>query len=104
MSHQRVVAIAAGVFLAILGAGYSGASTSVLSGSRSQAANLADSSAGIDLSQLGSSKGPTLPKVPFGNRPCQSLSASDQMSLGFSSTPGKPDRAPGTLPFDNLCF
>lgn len=47
----------------------------------------------------------SLPKVPFGNQPCQSLSAGDRQSLGLSTTqPGKADRAPAKLPFDNLCF
>jgi hypothetical protein len=50
-------------------------------------------------------KEPTRPKVPFGNQPCQSLSVADLQSLKMSSSPpGKPDRAPATLPFDNLCF
>jgi hypothetical protein len=54
--------------------------------------------------------GPTPPKVPFGNRPCQSLSQIEQkqieqQALGYSEpVPGKPDRAPATLPFDNVCF
>ena len=50
-------------------------------------------------------KGPTLPMVPFGNQPCQSLSAADLENLKLpSAAPGKSDRAPATLPFDNLCF
>jgi hypothetical protein len=48
---------------------------------------------------------PVLPKVPFGNQPCQTLSAGDRQNLGLSTTTlGKADRAPATLPFDNLCF
>src|ERR1700722_13303400 len=44
-------------------------------------------------------KGPTLPMVPFGNQPCQSLSAADLQSLKLpSAVPGKSDRAPATLP------
>jgi hypothetical protein len=47
---------------------------------------------------------PTYPKVPFGNKPCQSLSANEERSLGLAAdTLGKPDRAPGNLPFDNIC-
>lgn len=53
---------------------------------------------------------PTPPKVPFGNAPCKSLSLDEQKqveqkSLGYARpVPGKPDRAPATLPFDNVCF
>ena len=44
------------------------------------------------------------PKVPFGNKPCQSLSANEERSLGLAAdTMGKLDRAPANLPFDNIC-
>lgn len=44
-------------------------------------------------------------KVPFGNKPCQSLSSADQATLGMNAKVApKPDRAPATLPMDNLCF
>ncbi len=47
---------------------------------------------------------PTLPKVPFGNQPCQSLSSADQAALKMTGpVVAKPDRAPATLPFDNMC-
>jgi hypothetical protein len=47
----------------------------------------------------------TLPKVPFGNAPCQTLSADDQKALGATQPgAGKPDRAPAGLPFDNVCM
>ena len=48
---------------------------------------------------------PANPKVPFGNKPCESLNAEELRSIGASTTaPIRPDRAPATLPFDNLCF
>jgi hypothetical protein len=47
---------------------------------------------------------PSFPKVPFGNKPCQSLSANEERSLGLAAdTLGKSDRAPANLPFDNIC-
>lgn len=55
-------------------------------------------------------KSVVLAKVPFGNAPCKSLTQEEQQSLeqkalGYARpTPGKPDRAPATLPFDNVCF
>jgi hypothetical protein len=52
---------------------------------------------------LGRSKPLTVPKVPFGNLPCQSLTSADQQALGISGGPGKPDRAPAKLPIDNMC-
>jgi hypothetical protein len=58
----------------------------------------------VPLSGLGQSKGPTLPKVPFSNKPCESLSPADRASLKMPETvQGKPDRAPATLPIDNIC-
>jgi hypothetical protein len=58
----------------------------------------------VPLTGLGQSKGPILPKVPFSNKPCESLSATDRASLKMAeSVQGKPDRAPATLPFDNIC-
>jgi hypothetical protein len=50
-----------------------------------------------------------LPKVPFGNQPCRSLSQDEQKHIemqahGYASpVPGKPDRAPHGLPYDNVC-
>ena len=53
---------------------------------------------------LGAPKGPALPKVPFGNQPCQSLTAADEQSLGMENTVrAMSDRAPATLPYDNMC-
>ena len=47
---------------------------------------------------------PTQPKVPFGNKPCASLSADDETKLKFSTpVTAKPDRAPATLTVDNMC-
>lgn len=52
----------------------------------------------------------TVPKVPFGNQPCRSLSPTEQQTLeqkawGYAKpVPGKADRAPAGLPFDNVCF
>jgi hypothetical protein len=46
---------------------------------------------------------PTVPKVPFGNQPCQSLTAADGQALGMTKMVGKADRAPATLPIDNFC-
>ncbi len=47
---------------------------------------------------------PPVYKVPFGNKPCDSLSAEELRSIGASTNPpGKPDRAPANLPFDNIC-
>jgi len=45
-----------------------------------------------------------MPKVPFGNKPCESLSAADQAALKMT-TPvnAKPDRAPAKLAADNIC-
>src|SRR5215469_15234485 len=58
----------------------------------------------VPLSGLGQSKGPILPKVPFSNKPCESLSAADRATLKMAGTvQDKPDRAPATLPFDNIC-
>ena len=51
-----------------------------------------------------------LPKVPFAHQPCQSLSQDEQKRIEMQAqgyaTPvqGKPDRAPGNLPFDNVCI
>lgn len=51
-----------------------------------------------------------LPKVPFAHQPCQSLSQDEQkqiemQALGYATpVAGKPDRAPATLPFDNVCI
>ena len=45
-----------------------------------------------------------LPKVPFGNHPCQSLSQDEQKQLGFAKVvPGKPGREPDDLAYDNTC-
>lgn len=52
---------------------------------------------------LGAQK-PTAPKVPFGNHPCDSLSAAEQTELKLSTpVTAKPDRAPATLAADNMC-
>ena len=52
----------------------------------------------------GNASGDDTSKVPFGNQPCQSLSAADQKTLQFPETlTGRPDRAPATLPYDNVC-
>jgi hypothetical protein len=54
--------------------------------------------------RIGNASGDDVPKVPFGNQPCQSLSAADQATLQFPGTlTGRPDRAPATLPYDNVC-
>lgn len=53
--------------------------------------------------------GPSRPKVPFGNQPCQSLTQGEQKQIemrarGYARPVlGKPDRAPADLPFDNTC-
>ena len=63
-----------------------------------------DSSLTNALGALGKPKAPTPPKVPAGNQPCQSLSGADRSALGMpGTTVGAPDRAPATLPFDNVC-
>ncbi len=55
------------------------------------------------LNSMGNPEAPTVPKVPFGNQPCESLTASDEQALKMVSVHGKPDRAPATLPIDNMC-
>ena len=45
----------------------------------------------------------TVPKVPFGNQPCQSLTAGEGQTLGMTKIVAKADRAPATLPIDNFC-
>src|SRR5215475_5723719 len=49
-------------------------------------------------------QGLTMPKVPFNNTPCASLSAADLAAMK-TPTPmdAKPFRAPAKLPFDNVC-
>jgi hypothetical protein len=47
-------------------------------------------------SSRGTSKQPTVPKVPFNNQPCQSLTATDQQALKMAGVQAKPDRAPAT--------
>lgn len=47
-----------------------------------------------------------LPKVPFGNQPCRSLSADEQKTLGIAKPPPakpSPGREPDGLAFDNTC-
>ena len=44
-----------------------------------------------------------MPKVPFNNQPCQSLSAADLSALGFGRNKATAARAPTTLPVDNFC-
>ena len=63
--------------------------------------------ANIALAKQASSN---LPKVPFGNQPCQSLSQDEQKQIEMQAqgyampVPGKPERAPANLPFDNACI
>jgi hypothetical protein len=58
----------------------------------------------IPFSGLGQSNGPIVPKVPFSNKPCESLAPADRVSLKMPETvQGKPDRAPATLPIENVC-
>jgi len=53
---------------------------------------------------LNGQRPPALPKVPFGHRPCRSLSSGDQAAVEMAGpVVAKPDRAPATLPFDNVC-
>lgn len=54
--------------------------------------------------ERGHIRAPDVPKVPFGNQPCQALTASELKDLQMAGAHGKPDRAPATLPLDNLCF
>jgi hypothetical protein len=69
-----------------------------------QAALNADSVAADSmLAAFGKPKPPALPKVPFNNQPCLSLSQADLGSLGIGSDDSKADRAPATLPYDNYC-
>ncbi|HJU08854.1 MAG TPA: hypothetical protein VJ727_10290 [Rhodanobacteraceae bacterium] len=45
-----------------------------------------------------------MPKVPFGNRPCHSLSQNEQKSLGFNlPLKATASRTPDELPYDNTC-
>jgi hypothetical protein len=47
---------------------------------------------------------PGLPRVPFGNQPCQSLSQTEQQHLGLGEpVPGKPGHSPDDLSYDNDC-
>lgn len=47
---------------------------------------------------------PTVPKVPFGNKPCESITSGDAQGLGMpAKMSAKADRAPATLPIDNFC-
>src|SRR4051794_5634126 len=63
-----------------------------------------DSAIGPALGTLGQPKDPAPPKVPFGDQPCQSLSSADETTLKmFTPVHGQAERAPGTLPFDNVC-
>ena len=58
----------------------------------------------FSINGSGQSNRPTTPKVPFGNQPCASLSAADRAMLKMPATiTAKPDRAPATLPIDNVC-
>jgi hypothetical protein len=53
---------------------------------------------------VGNAGQPTLPKVPFGNKPCQSLTSSDEATLKVSGPlDRRADRAPATLPYDSFC-
>jgi hypothetical protein len=58
----------------------------------------------LALGPLSAVAQPTPPKVPFSNQPCNSLSETDEASLKIPTpVKAKPDRAPATLPFDNIC-
>jgi hypothetical protein len=47
---------------------------------------------------------PALPKVPFGNQPCQSFSQGEQQHLGLGKpVPGKSSHSPDDLGYDNVC-
>ena len=89
---SNVVAVAA---IALLGAGNSNrAPSSMPARSWITAAHV----------RLDTGAPPTVPKVPFNNQPCLSVSASDLQAMGAPAvTQGKPDRAPHTLPIDNMC-
>lgn len=100
-TRSRVVAIAAGPLLFALAA-------CTHSGSPVSNAGSAENPQTI-VSALAEQR-PDLPKVPFGNRPCQSLSQDEQKQIemqaqGYAApVPGAPNRAPGNLPFDNVCM
>lgn len=69
-----------------------------------QAALNADSVAADSmLAAFGKPKPPAVPKVPFNNQPCLSLSKADLGALGIGSDDAKADNAPATLPIDNYC-
>lgn len=63
--------------------------------------------AATDAAQAsGSGQDPDAPKVPFGNQPCQSLTADELKGLGIAKpAPAKPEpgHEPDSLSFDNTC-
>jgi hypothetical protein len=69
-------------------------------GQQAQTDTLTDSA----LAALTHPTAPEQPKVPFGNQPCQSLSEADETTLGMTQPiRSTGDRAPATLPNDNMC-
>lgn len=45
-----------------------------------------------------------VPKVPFGHKPCQTLTQEEQRSLGIHApVPGTASRSPDDLPYENTC-
>ncbi len=67
------------------------------------AADAVDSAAADTMFPFGKPKPPKVPKVPFNNQPCQSLTAAELSQLGIEKAEAHPDKAPGTLPTDNYC-
>ncbi len=97
--HGRFLFFAAGLLVLAACTHQSSPATNAMAIDNSQTAALAGAAAASDL-----------PKVPFGHQPCKSLSQDEQKALeqqawGYAEpVPGKPDRAPAGLPFDNVCF
>jgi hypothetical protein len=96
-NRNRMAAVAAGLSLLVLAAcTHSGSPTTNAASADSPQANAsADTDAASDL-----------PKVPFGNQPCRSLSADELKDLGIAKpVPAKPEpgREPDGLAFENTC-
>lgn len=92
-NRNRMIAIAAGLSLLVLASCTQSGSPNATSTGNSQAGASADTEATSDL-----------PKVPFGNRPCQSLSQDEQKNLGFNMpVVATASRSPDGLPYDNTC-